>query len=1039
MSESKTSKAQGATAQLSSIAENFERLFSYLPVGLAIVDSKKRILLRNISFNYTYMLNEYADDQIIKIKECEKLTRSGFADSVDQCFNNRDIVECELNITTDLEQLFCKLTFSPFLDENNAIEFVTVSIEDIGKLKDAQETAENLQEKLSVQKTNTPLAYIECDENFEIREWNQAAEKMFGYKNAEAVGKNIFELTFTSNSNENQSEFYQSFEKKANDGNLYANFIKSGDRIHCKWYNSKITSNSGKLLAYSSLILNITEQLAAEQALKENEKIFRTVVESQADGIVQVSVDEIFELSNPAMGEILECDYKELKGKSFMDFVAAEDREHLSQETSRRILGYKNDYELKIVTAKGKEKWISISATPQLDNAGVFIGAFGIIKDISDRKNAELLLKENQERFNTIFSFSKDMVNILDEKGSMSYFSPNCSKVLGRHYSVDEIINPFNFVHPEDKEQMAKDFGIIIEKSEQLMTRQYRYRKGESENDYLWLETIGINLLDNPNIKGILLTSRDISDRKNAEDALRQSEKNFRIVVNNSNVLIFILDKNGKILLSEGKALSLFKFKPGQIVGLTIYDIFDGDEQAKQDVKLALSGQEISSILHIQDYTFVSYYSPYYNANGEYEGVVAIATDNTERIKAEEEKERLIEDLQYSRETIIEEANKLIVLNDKILESEAKLSRSNAEKDKFFSIISHDLRSPLSGIMGLAETLNCYFDKYSQEELKSTIDILFNSSKHLYKLLENLLLWSRMQRGALDFTQESFNINSMAQNSIELLINNAIQKNIKIINNIQTDIVVFADENMTNTVIRNLVSNAIKFTNPGGEIRLDSELQGSNSVLIKIKDNGVGMSQDVVDKLFRIDVHYTSLGTDNEQGAGIGLILCYDMIKKNGGEIYLKSEPDKGSEFSFTLPLSVRESNIINGDEDENTSAETLSPKERTFVEILEEYKNEKQELSAAALSALPMIIEILEFEYMETRNVLLNTLIISDIIAFARDLQSFADEYKIEFVLMYANTLYDKAKLMDIKSIDELLNTFPNIIDILKSYLNEK
>lgn len=273
-----------------------------------------------------------------------------------------------------------------------------------------------------------------------------------------------------------------------------------------------------------------------------------------------------------------------------------------------------------------------------------------------------------------------------------------------------------------------------------------------------------------------------------------------------------------------------------------------------------------------------------------------------ERKKAEEDVKRYIEELQESKDLMERNAFDLVEINMKIEESEQKLKELNAQKDKFFSIISHDLKSPFVALLGYTEILVQEFETLSQNEMKEFISSINKASKNVYNLLENLLEWSRIQTGRIVYIPEYFNVYDTTAVVIDLLNENAKRKNIRILNTVEESGIVYGDENMVNTIVRNLVSNAIKFTNENGRIEIFSD-RDSRNLIITVKDNGLGMTDEVISKLFKIDVHHTTIGTDKEKGTGVGLILCKELVEKNGGEIWVSSDPGKGSEFKFSLPI----------------------------------------------------------------------------------------------------------------------------------------
>ena len=242
-----------------------------------------------------------------------------------------------------------------------------------------------------------------------------------------------------------------------------------------------------------------------------------------------------------------------------------------------------------------------------------------------------------------------------------------------------------------------------------------------------------------------------------------------------------------------------------------------------------------------------------------------------------------------------------------IKQQNAELQELNATKDKLFSIIAHDLKNPFTVILSLSETLSETFKSFDEDELEEGLKKMHNSAQKVYDLLANLLTWSRSQTGRIQLNPEKLRLNPMVQEIAELLRNQYELKDIKLNIEINTDTMVYADSNMLNTVIRNLISNAIKYTNSRGIITISGN-ERDGYLEMAIKDNGVGIHKDTIDKLFNIEHKISSPGTNNERGTGLGLILCKEFVEKHGGRIWLTSELGKGSTFSFTIPYS----NIIN-------------------------------------------------------------------------------------------------------------------------------
>lgn len=230
-----------------------------------------------------------------------------------------------------------------------------------------------------------------------------------------------------------------------------------------------------------------------------------------------------------------------------------------------------------------------------------------------------------------------------------------------------------------------------------------------------------------------------------------------------------------------------------------------------------------------------------------------------------------------------------------------ELESLNQTKDKFFAIIAHDLRNPFSTVLSLSELLAKEFDTFEPDKMQLFIEQIYKYSNNTFNLLENLLQWSLLQTGRTVLRAKDGNIAELINENIELLRGNAIQKKIELAWINPMDCYAFYDQNMITTVIRNLISNAIKFTPENGRIVVEVTVD-PEKYKISVRDNGVGISEEDIAKLFRIDSNPSTIGTSQEQGTGLGLILCRDFVEKNGGKIGVDSEVGKGSTFFFTVP-----------------------------------------------------------------------------------------------------------------------------------------
>ncbi len=327
---------------------------------------------------------------------------------------------------------------------------------------------------------------------------------------------------------------------------------------------------------------------------------------------------------------------------------------------------------------------------------------------------------------------------------------------------------------------------------------------------------------------------------------------------------------------------SLFKLKENKI--LSINKLSDFPAEASVEKKLIES-------LGIKSYTAIGL-----NYNNKIRGILGF--DSIITVKEWDERELFSVKL-FSE--IISNTLERKLVEEQLRNSERSLKELNIAKDKFFSIIAHDLKNPFMGILGFTEILNSSFEQYDDAEKQKMISFIKKSAESAYKLLENLLEWSRVQIGAAKVEPVLADISILINESITSLKNFAQAKNIKIITTVPNETYVYADIEMTKTVIRNLLTNAIKFSYTDGYIKITSE-ETPDKIKISVTDKGVGIPKRVMENLFKIDKSTSSKGTMGEKGTGIGLILCKEFLDKNNGEIIVSSTEKEGSTFMVILP-----------------------------------------------------------------------------------------------------------------------------------------
>jgi PAS domain S-box-containing protein len=369
---------------------------------------------------------------------------------------------------------------------------------------------------------------------------------------------------------------------------------------------------------------------------------------------------------------------------------------------------------------------------------------------------------------------------------------------------------------------------------------------------------------------------------KDAEISLRQRGSYLSAIIENQPGLVWLKNIAGEFLMANQSFTKFWGLQNSdEIVGKTIMEITSHGIAIKKIAEDAIVIKQKKSLSIEESFVeksdkkwFVTYKFPIFNGDNSVIGTAGLSIDITERKLAEE----------------------------KLKANEVMLRNLNNDKDRFMSILAHDLKSPFNCVVGLSEILVCQVKDKNFEGIEKYAEIIQQSSQQVMDLLNNLMEWSKTQTGRMKFSPENFDLQKLITEIVSLFNETAEQKSIKIKNLPCDNCMVFADNAMVSTILRNLISNAIKFTSTNGTITIEV-LKMETNITVKVSDTGIGIPISALDKIFRIEENYTTTGTNNEQGTGLGLILCKEFAEKHGGKIWVESEVGKGSIFYFTIPI----------------------------------------------------------------------------------------------------------------------------------------
>jgi PAS domain S-box-containing protein len=500
-------------------------------------------------------------------------------------------------------------------------------------------------------------------------------------------------------------------------------------------------------------------------------------------------------------------------------------------------------------------------------------------------------LQMSEKRYNSMISNISDVIGIMKPDGLIKYNSPNIEKWFGWHPQDLMVSNIWFTVHSDDLDQVQHEFTLLGEANKSIKTFQYRYKC--KDETYKPIELTAINLCNDNIIRGILLNYHDISARKKAEDALLSSERKYRLITEKISDIVWLMDPYGRSLFVSPSIEKFTGFTTEEYLNQTINDRFTPESAA---FALSLFKEEFFKIRNLKtpphdykkmivmDYrckdgnikTGELLITPYFDEQNKFVGLYGVTRDVTERRKAEAE---------------------IKIKNEQLI-------RANTDKDRFISILAHDLKGPFSAIIKLSEILLKNIRNYDIDKIENFVLHINKSTQNTYNLLEDILLWARSQSGKLSYEPQYIILNPICVEVIESMRSNANNKDITITYADAEKINVFADINMVKTILRNLISNAIKFTHNSGHIKIQIE-EDDEFVTTSISDNGIGIEPERLARLFEINKVQTTVGTANENGTGLGLLLCKEFVEKHGGKIWAESAVNTGSTFYFTLPQNA--------------------------------------------------------------------------------------------------------------------------------------
>ena len=503
---------------------------------------------------------------------------------------------------------------------------------------------------------------------------------------------------------------------------------------------------------------------------------------------------------------------------------------------------------------------------------------YALAKILGNKLNkAKKALETSEERFRSIFEKNSAAILLIETDKTISMCNDAYCEMTG--YSREEVVGKSwtQLIPASELERLTNFNKLRLQQSPDIPDNyEFSFVKKNGEVRVGLMSVFYDRLINE-----IVTSITDITERKEMELSLEESKEKYRKLIELHGEGFGVVDKEERFILTNPAADRIMGVPVGSLVGRKIDEFVSKNTFDLVKIQTAIR-REGNQTTYEMDFTradgekrvMLITASPTFNALGEFESTLGIFLDITDRKNIEIE----------------------------LKKNESELKALNDTKDKLFSIIAHDLRGPVGTSADLLEVLIENYANFNSDEQLKMLEILKNSARSTYNLLETLLNWAIIQTGNLVFKPELFNLTKCIDSTVKNLVPAALSKNITLQFRSDKDIFSYADQNMIQTVLRNLIGNAVKYTFRGGSIEVNVVNQG-NRTEISISDNGVGMDEKTIQNLFSKSIPSSKYGTENEKGTGLGLILCKEFIDKHGGHITVSSVPGKGSRFIIDIPM----------------------------------------------------------------------------------------------------------------------------------------
>ncbi|MFT2007993.1 PAS domain S-box protein [Pontibacter sp. 13R65] len=870
------------TQQLAEQKAFYESILDTISSEIVVFDSELRYKYVNPSAVQEqevreWMLNK-TNQQFAKFRNLPPARFDNRVQHIKQALDKKEMVQMSETIVDSAgEPRHFIREICPLVNEQGQVELLVSTGQDVTALRTAQEEAlaSEVNNKAMFQAIPDLVFILDQDGNYLAT--NQQAHLFANISDKNFEGGNI--------------RRYMPVDLAEKCLLLFKQVLKTGQTVSFKYdylypdgvreYHCEI-----RILKYGEeqlmmMIRNMTEQHENELLLKEKDELLRQIMDTSFNLIYVKDASGQFTYANHTFAGYVGRPVEEIIGKSNEEFLPLPQNSFLIKETDQRVI-----HGLETITIEEQfrlfneeEVWLRIVKKPLVTRSGA-VHVLSIATNITEEKQAKEQLQKNEELYRLLSENSKDVISLLNMDGNIIFTSKAVKDIFG--YSPEEIINtsPFDIMHPDDVERVQEEglHKLLEQKTNIVLDLRQRKKNGE----YIWVEAAIKPILDKEgNVCQIQTSTRDISERKKAGEALKNSEKKYRELIKHSQAYIFSHDMKGCILSVNPYMLDKLGLTEPEVLNKPLIQFFSFEKAVNfknylwQFQSMPATEGLFTIIDRDQERRYLHCHSHKVQEQGEVPYVIAIAQDITERILIEEELKRAKE----------------------VAEESARA------KENFLANMSHEIRTPMNGIMGMAGLLGKTDLNPVQ---KNYLNIIRHSSDNLLVVINDILDFSKLEAGKISLEEIPFSVEDTVRQAYETLKYKAEEREIAYTLHPfpQGLATLLGDPYRLNQVLLNLLNNAIKFTEEGSvavSVNLLEDTADALHLEFVVQDTGIGIPEDKRQSIFEGFTQAYSSTTRKYGGTGLGLNICKALVELQGGRIWVESHEEGGSIFKFTI------------------------------------------------------------------------------------------------------------------------------------------